>query len=242
MKKSPACRALALLVLLCLGANYRTANFVVQAPTPSLAKNVAVSAEGWRRRLAIEWLGKELPTWQRPCHISVHAAPNLAPNGRTRVWVEGRRSYVSSMVLQGPENRVLDSVLPHEMTHAVFATHFRIPPPRWADEGASTVMEHESQRVQQQRQVATILLSGRGLSLGQLFAADDYPADADALYVQGYSLTQFLLDQGGKQKFVGFLGEGVTHGDWSGAVRQHYGYQDLEDLQGHWLAWAMPGL
>ncbi|MBW3597875.1 MAG: hypothetical protein KY475_11445 [Planctomycetes bacterium] len=241
MMKIPAHGALAAAALACLGANYRTANFVVQAPTPALAQQVGDSAETWRRRLAIDWLGKELPAWQRPCHVSVKPGANMPPNGRTRVWVEAGRTHVASMILQGPQVRILDSVLPHEMTHAVFASHFRTPAPRWADEGASTVVEHETQRVQQERQLSAILLAGRGFPVAELLAAEDSAADAETLYVQGYSLTQFFLAMGGKQKFVGFLQDGMT-GGWGGAARSHYGFETLDDLQGQWLAWAMPGL
>ena len=37
--------------------------------------------------------------------------------------------------------RILDSVLPHEITHTIFATHFGQPLPRWADEGACTTVD-----------------------------------------------------------------------------------------------------
>jgi hypothetical protein len=242
MMKIPARGALAAVALACLGANYRTTNFVVQAPSADLAKQIGASAEQWRRQLALDWLGQELPTWKRPCHISVKADANLAPNGRTRVWVEGNRAVVSSMDLQGPIMRILDSVLPHEMTHAVFATHFPSPAPRWADEGASTIVEHETQREQQERQLAQIFLSGRGFSIAQLFAAGDDPAHAEILYVQGYSLTQFLLALGGKQKFIEFLQEGIAGGQWPQAAFAHYGFESLDDMQGQWVAWALPGL
>jgi hypothetical protein len=148
---------------------------------------------------------------------------------------------VWNISLEGPIARILDSVLPHEMTHAVFATHFRRPLPRWADEGASTLVEHESQRAEQERQLTNSLLSGTALSLSELLAASDAPQTATAAYVQGYSLTQFLLAQGDKHKFVEFLDEGLAGDSWSDAVRNHYGYQSLEELQRLWLEWALPG-
>ena len=40
--------------------------------------------------------------------------------------------------------RMLHSVLPHEMTHTVFAHHFRYPVPRWADEGGSVLSEDDA--------------------------------------------------------------------------------------------------
>jgi hypothetical protein len=128
------------------------------------------------------------------------------------------------------------------MTHAVFATYFHQPLPRWADEGASTIVEHEVQRAQQERHVTEMLLSGSALSVAELFLADGEREQAWAMYAQGYSLTRFFLAHGGKQKFIGFLTEGVSGNSWSDAVRRHYGFQSFQELQGQWLAWALPGL
>ncbi len=242
MRKLLSLCALCLLTICLTGANYRTTNFVVQAETPEMAREVATAAEQWRRHLAKEWLGQELPRWPRPCHVTVQADAQRAPSGFTRMLVEGDSYRVWEIILEGPKARILDSVLPHEMTHAVFATHFRKPAPRWAEEGASTVVEHPSQRLQQQRRLAEILFSGMALPLGELLAVADTEENASILYVQGYSLTQFLLTQGDKQKFVGFLNAGLTGTAWTDAVCSHYGFQDMRELQQQWLQWAMPGL
>jgi hypothetical protein len=241
MRKPFIVCALGLLVTVCAGANYRTQNFVVEAPSSEVARQVAGAAEEWRARLAVEWLGKELPRWPHPCHVLVRVGPDLVPNGRTRLLAEGRRAQVWNISLEGPLTRILDSVLPHEMTHAVFATHFRRPLPRWADEGASTLVEHESQRAEQERRLTSALLSGTGLSLAELFVAGDAPQTATAAYLQGYSLTQFLLAHGDKHKFVEFLDEGLAGASWSDAVRNHYGFESLDELQRIWLEWALPG-
>jgi hypothetical protein len=233
---------LATFVTVSAGANYRTQNFVIEAHSAALARQVGGAAETWRRRLAVEWLGKELPAWPYPCHVAVRAAPERAPNGRTRLLSQGSREFVWEITLEGPVGRILDSVLPHEMTHAVFATHFRRPLPRWADEGASTVEEHEDQRWEQQRRLVEVLQSGAALSVRELLTADYGQQNASAMYVQGYSLTQFLLTQGGKRKFIGFLDEGTSGVAWSDALRDHYGFQNLQELQGQWLKWALPGL
>jgi hypothetical protein len=230
-----------MLVVFGAGANYRTPNFSVDAATPELAQQVGSAAETWRRKLAIDWLGRELPAWPQRCHVAVRSAPHLPPGGRTRMLAEEGSATVWEMSLEGPLARILDSVLPHEMTHAVFATHFRRPLPRWADEGASTVVEAEAPRAEQQQRVTDILLSGTALTVAELLAADYEPENASAMYVQGYSLTTFFLDRGGKQKFVEFLDEGVNGAAWSEAVHRHYGFQSLGELQAQWLQWVMPG-
>ncbi|MGL1102747.1 hypothetical protein ACSTLM_00880, partial [Vibrio parahaemolyticus] len=52
-------------------ATYRTPNFVVEAPTPEVAKQAALVAEQHRREQALAWLDRELPPWPEPCRISV---------------------------------------------------------------------------------------------------------------------------------------------------------------------------
>jgi hypothetical protein len=113
--------------------------------------------------------------------------------------------------------------------------------PRWADEGASTIVEHESQRAEQDRRLTGVLLSGTAISLAELFVAPEAPETATAAYLQGYSLTQFLLAQGDKHKFVDFLDEGLAGASWSEAVCNHYGFESLDELQRLWLQWALPG-
>jgi len=53
------------------GAKYRTPNFEVDAPTRQIAEQVGKAAERCRKEIAIDWLGKEMPTWGQPCPIRV---------------------------------------------------------------------------------------------------------------------------------------------------------------------------
>ena len=48
---------------------HRSANFLVSAPTPVMARVIASEAEHHRRALAMKWLGKELPQWPQLCEI-----------------------------------------------------------------------------------------------------------------------------------------------------------------------------
>src|SRR5260370_35987937 len=67
-----------------LGATYQTENFAVNAPTPEIATQVARSAEHFRKQLAIEWLGHELPRWAAPCPIRVKVG-QIGAGGPTTV-------------------------------------------------------------------------------------------------------------------------------------------------------------
>ncbi len=238
--------ALALAVLLipasfATAANYRTANFLVEADSPQVARLVAERAEKYRRELAIEWLGKEMPGWSRPCPIRVKVGPNLGAGGATSFVFDRGEVFGWNMDIQGPMDRLLDSVLPHEVTHTVFATHFRQPLPRWADEGACTTVEHQSERDKQQRMLIQFLQTGRGISFSHMFRMKEYPRDVLPLYAQGHSLATYLIQQGGKAKYLQFLTAGLKSENWVGALQQHYGFESMSNLQNTWLDWVAAG-
>jgi hypothetical protein len=224
-----------------LGANYRTANFVVSAPTQAMAEQIGQAAETYRRDLAIEWIGQEMRTWAQPCPITAQVGDQLGAGGATSFVFEHGEVFGWRMSIQGSLVRILDSVLPHEVTHTIFATHFRQPLPRWADEGACTTVEHTSEKAKQQTMLIDFLRTGRGISFSQMFAMKDYPRDVLPLYSQGFSLARYLVAQGGKRKFLDFIADGLRDENWTRAIRQHYGVNNLAELQNKWLDWVRQG-
>jgi hypothetical protein len=232
---------LAACALLSLGASYRTQYFVISAPTAELAQEIGDHAEHYRRTLAVEWLGKELPPWSEPCPIQANVSPNLGAGGATQFMFHDRQPFGWRMTIQGSRERILDSVLPHEITHTIFATHFGRPLPRWADEGACTTVEHSAERQKQEQLLIQFLTTRRGIAFNQMFAMMEYPSDMLPLYSQGYALAQFFIAQGGKQKFVRYVGEGMATNNWTATTRKYYGYESLSDLQVTWVEWIRHG-
>jgi hypothetical protein len=228
-------------VLASLGAGYRTPNFVVEASSEGLAHRVGLAAEKYRRELAMLWLNKELPDWSEPCPIKVQAAPHLFAGGETSFVFDRGEVFGWRMRVQGTEERILDSVLPHEVTHTILATHFRRPLPRWADEGACTTVEHAIERNKQQNMLISFLRTNKGIAFSQMFAMKEYPPDMLPLYAQGYSLARYLIDQGGRQKFLNYIGEGLKRENWTGVTKSYYGYRNLAHLQDSWLEWVKQG-
>jgi hypothetical protein len=222
-------------------AGYRTANFLVEAPTPDIARRIGDAAEQYRHDLAVEWTGRPLPRWNRPCPITARVQPGLGAGGATSFVFDRGEVFNWTMTIQGSEERVLDSVLPHEITHTVFASHFRRPLPRWADEGACTTVEHPVERARQHRLLIEFLTTGRGIDFPSMFAMKEYPADVLPLYSQGYSLARYLIERGGRHKYVSFVGHGLDTGDWSAALARFYGVSNPVALQQVWLEWVRHG-
>ncbi len=241
--------------LSCLGANYgstpanvttlagsaQSQNFIVSADSTQFAQQVAQAAERYRRELALSWLGRELPPWTGPCPIHVTTGRQLGAGGATSFSFAEGQPHSWHMEVQGSRERVLDSVLPHEITHTILATHFGRPLPRWADEGAATSVEDVSERAKQEKLLLRFLTTDRGIAFNHMFAMKEYPRDILPLYSQGYSLARFLIAQHGRRTYVDYLADGMRWNNWTAATRKHYGYSSLADLQQTWLGWVRKG-
>ncbi len=231
-------------ILLCLasvGASSQTRNFIVHTADPHHAVAFAQQAERLRRELAIAWLGQVLPDWSYPCPITATVGPHLGAGGATSFVFDRGEVYGWRMTIQGSYERILDSVLPHEITHMIFASYFRRPLPRWADEGGATTVEHETEKAKYRRMLIQFLRSHRGIPFDRMFSMTEYPADIMPLYAQAYALAEYLIQQGGRRKYVDFLAEGIHTGRWTEALQKHYGIRDLQTLQNHWVAWVAQG-
>src|SRR5947209_1720366 len=199
-----------------LGASFRTQNFVVEAPTFPIAQQVGQYAEYYRREKALLWLGQEMPPWPEPCPLRVTLSMN-GSGGATSFAFDRGRILGQDMHIEGSLDRLLASVLPHEVTHTVFAQYFRQPVPRWADEGGSVLSEDDLERQRHDALVRSILNTrGRAIPLRRLFALREYPDDVMVLYAEGYSVTNFLVAQSNRQTFLAFVNQGM-HSGWDEA-------------------------
>ncbi len=224
-------------LLLCvwtsMGAQYRTTNFVVNAQTPQIAQQVGQLAEQYRREKAIQWLNREMPPWPQPCPLYVQVTME-PPSGATSFQFGQGQVLSMKMEIQGPLDRLLASVLPHEITHTVFAHHFRQPVPRWADEGGSVLSEDEQERDRHDKLTRSILNQGRQIPLRRLLSLKEYPREVMCLYAEGYSLSDYLVKRSNRQTFLSFVGVGMQSG-WDIAAQSFYSCRTVEQLEQEWL-------
>lgn len=227
--------ALAAITPLLAGASYRTANFAVEAPTAEAAKKVGDHAEACRKTVALAWLGRELPGWPARCPIRVTLTAGEA-GGETGFTFGGSRVQSQSIRVEGRLDRILASALPHEVTHTIFAAYFGGPMPRWADEGAALLSE-DLRETTRHDQIVFDLLARRGeFPLGKLFGFEEYPNDLMGFYGQGYSVSRFLVETGGRPRFLKFVKDGTKSG-WDAAAKSHYGLADCRELDRAWRSW-----
>ncbi|HEY2910515.1 MAG TPA: hypothetical protein VGI99_09725, partial [Gemmataceae bacterium] len=164
---------------------------------------------------------------------------------------DANRGVVASqqMYIFGPVRQLLNSVLPHEVTHTVFAYHFGRPVPRWADEGGSVLSENDEERTNHDIKCREILNQGKAFRLSVLFRMVNYPRDMLVLYAEGFSVSDYLVRRGGdgregRRKFLQFLGYGMqnsnenSHGtaeSWNAAAQRVYGVDTSEALEAQWI-------
>lgn len=223
-------------------AQFRTTNFVVKAESDRVARKVGEVAEHFRKELALEWTGREMPKWTKPCPITVKVG-NIGAGGATTFSFDRGEVYGWRMNVQGTLERILDSVVPHEVCHTVFACHFRRPLPRWADEGAATLTEHEAEKSRQSRLLGQVIRTSRRIPLRELLSMKEYPKemrDVLTLYAEGYALADLLVQEGGKAKYLRFLDDANSRG-WDFALGKHYTYKSVEQLERRWSDWVIAG-
>jgi len=217
-----------------MGASYRTQNFMVQAPTPQIAEQVGQWAEHYRKEKALQWLGQEMPRWPEPCPLVVQVTME-GPSGETTFAFGSHGVAGQHMTIRGPLERLLASVLPHEITHTVFAYYFQRPVPRWADEGGAVLSEDDLERDRHDKLTRQILNHGREIRLRHLLALTNYPpGQIECLYAEGFSMANYLVERGNRQTFLKFVAYGMQHG-WDGAAQTFYQHRNVEELEEAWL-------
>ena len=226
-----------------LGAGFRTPNFVVTAPTAEFAKQVGEAAEVYRRELAIEWTGKPLPgNWSSPCPIEVTVG-TMGAQGETTFNFQNSQVYGWNMKVAGGEQQILDSVLPHEVNHTIFACHFRRPLPRWADEGAASLIENESERMRLRKIHDQVMHTSRKIPLKSLLEMKNYPQDKQqvlTLYAEGHSLADLLIQRADKPTYLRFL-QLAHEQSWEEALQKIYRFDSVEALEQYWDKWVVAG-
>ncbi len=216
-----------------LGAQHQTTNFSIHAPNAQIAQQIGQYAEHYRREKSLQWLGYEMPPWQHPCplYVTVNAE---GPSGATSFHFGQGTILGMKMEIQGPLDRLLASVLPHEITHTVFAHHFRQPVPRWADEGGSVLSEDDLERRRHDVLTRQILNRGQQIPLRRLFSLKEYPREVMCLYAQGYSMCDYLVKRSDRKTFLAFVGHGMHHG-WDSAAQSFYSLRSVDELEAAWL-------
>ncbi len=169
-------------------AKHISPNFEVTAPTYEIAEKVCLAAEA-------EWAKSGLPNLYMPCKIRVKVG-QIGAGGATTFSFGGGQVFGFDMTVQGDLERILDSVILHEVRHMITACKKRRPVARWLDEGIADLCEIDSERNRQLLLAKEIVGTKRPIPLRELLSEMDYSKnmqELSALYAVGTALSDFLV-------------------------------------------------
>lgn len=216
------------------GFAYRATGNVL-APDQATAEAVLAKAEEYRRQVAVEWLGEELPPGAGP--VAIHVQLSQTEDTGLTLPIDGPQRKFHRIWLITSRERALGTTLHHEMVHAVLATRFpgRLPP--WCDEGVAGMKDDPQRVVLRRRIVEQFAQTNAWPPLQTLLEAKEISATDEAAYSVAASLMEFLLTRGDRPTFLRFAASGRDMG-WDRAVRDHYGFGSVAELQTAWQRWA----
>lgn len=224
------------------GGHHRSDNFDVltpSEPTPSagqaLAELVAARAESYRREIAVEWLGDELPEGVGRTTINVEFSGD--ESGYT--WaIDHPDRTMHTVYLKTTAARAAGEILKHEIAHVVLATRFPHPKrlPTWIEEGIASRYDDPQRTKKREGILDFYSRTGNWPELLKTLRADRFASKERGAYAQAVSVTDFLLERGGHEKFIEFAE--TARDDLDRGLRRCYGLNDVEQLAGQWRKWV----
>ena len=210
-------------------------NFSVLASDQATADAVLAQAETFRKEIARQWLGKELPAGAGPTMITV-VDSRLEDRGLTWPIDNPKRKYHKVWLRTSPD-RAPGSTLRHEITHVVFATQFPHRLPAWVEEGIASLGDDPERSQIRARVIRRLARAGDWPRLETVFREPTIPTSHQAEYSIATSVVEYLLSRADGATLLRFAATGRDQG-WDRAAEEHYGLRSVGDLQAAWQTWA----
>lgn len=218
-------------------------NFAVYSPDrlsrtedQKFAETLLQKAEQFRREVAIEWLGSELPAGAGESAIYLEFT-SMVDRGRTWAIDYPGREFHNVYLRTSPENAT-GSTLHHEIVHTVMATAFPHPNrlPQWVEEGIASRYDDDI-RKDAREQMRRVWVRGQHFpSLTVLIEATNVRSVDEYSYAASTSVVAYLLTLADPQTLVEFARDGQSSG-WDWSLRTHYQIGSIPELQDDWQGW-----
>jgi len=226
-------------------------NFVVISPThrsraesEQYAAEVLAAANRFRREVALEWLGEEIPSGLGRTVLHVQFAPDrdqgktwaIDPNwkraGGTRV--DNRRMH--NVFLETSPELATGSTLKHEITHVILATRYPERLAAWIEEGIASRYDDPGRHAKYQDLLQWFVRTGNWPDLGLIVSQENISPDDAEAYAVASSVVDFLLSRGDNATLLEFAADARTQG-WDHSLEQHYQLNGVADLSNRWRTW-----
>ena len=115
--------------------------------------------------------------------------------------------------------------------------------PRWVDEGMAVLSEPRERIQRYTDMLAKCKQNNEMFHLCDLMRLANYPNNpryVGTFYAQSVSLVDYMVKDRGPQVFAEFLRDSMRK-SYEAALKQHYGYNNFEDLQNAWYAATFDG-
>lgn len=210
-------------------------NVKVLASSQALAEEVFAKANRLRAQIAEEWLGAPLKPGAGPVVIHVRISETEDDNFS---WpMDNPKRTLHAIWLTTTRQRALGSALEHEMTHIVLSTALPDRLPAWAEEGVASLTDDVERVAARRRLLDGYARTGNWPDLKAILEQRKVGTSDEAGYVVAASLTEYLLTDGDRPKFLRFAQMGKEYG-WDHALKQVYGIRSLGDLERAWRDWT----
>jgi hypothetical protein len=213
-----------------------TPSYPTQQDAQAYAREVLQSAEVWRREIARQWLGEELPPSVGQTIVNVSFSEQQDA-GLTWAKDDPRRRYHTLYLTTTPD-RALGSTLAHEMVHVVLATRFPHPQrlPAWLEEGVASSYDDGPRQTTRQRILSWIAKTGNWPDAESLLNSPNMATRDKTAYATASSMTEFLLTRGDKRTLLEF-GQYANQAGWDAALNKYYRLNGTAALQRNWQQW-----
>lgn len=212
-------------------------NFVLSAPSKELTRAGLAQAEYFRKQIALEWLGHELPPGESFADITI----SLASEGEEdsgRLWLANRDSGRPHMMwLTGSRKDVLGGGMVHEVAHVVMAAQFPQGMPVWANEGIASSYDDAERSEIRQAIMQRIVRNAAWPSIDELLTAKQIAPGNQTAYALASSLTAFFVSLADRPTFIHFINQAQRAG-WDAALESVYSIDGRSELQLRWHRWA----
>jgi hypothetical protein len=218
-----------------------TPSYPTRQDAEAYAREVLESAESWRREIARQWLGEELPPSVGQTTINVSFSDEK-DTGLTWAKDNPQRKYHTLYLTTTPD-RALGSTLAHEMVHAVLATQFPHPNrlAAWIEEGIACRYDDESAQTTRKRILAWIARTDNWPDVASLLHSPTIASRDKVAYATAASLTEFLLTRRDKRTLLEF-GQHANKAGWDAALSKYYRIDSTADLQRSWQQWVQQSI
>jgi GGDEF domain-containing protein len=207
-------------------------NFVVIATNQSLADEVLQKADTLRKKIALDWIGEELPAGVSRASLQVRLSAS-SEDGET--WSLGHSSDRHHHIWITTSREKVATILSHEIAHLVLAAHIHETLPAWADEAVACLQEDQDSINKRERLIEQMARTSSWVQLPNLL--DSKSLTDRNKYSAALSVTQFLLERKDKATFISFSRAGRVEG-WNTALSRYYRIRSVLELQNLWQEWA----